>query len=415
MQAPKRPSPRATRLLVGALILIVFVTGCSQTAVVLWTDVPEIVPAVETFNASQDRHVIEIVYEREIASALRLAKAPPDLVVGRFIENTSTREDLQPLDRLLRRELDADEFYPELLATGASDGRQYLLPVAFNLPLVYFASRVSEVGTPLVIEPQEMRSRAETFNAMEDERWIRLAYSPAWNQEFLYQYIRTLGFAVHEGEEGLPEWPFESVVAGVTAAREWLELNDGAEADSAFEERYLYDPQLQLVGRGRVAYGYERSNDFFSLSAAQRDDLGFRWFGSGTSIHVLEDIVYAGIPNGAKAGDGARAFLRDFFTVDRQVEVVESALRKRVDAFGVAGGFSSLWRLNEAHLADYYPEIEGMIPPASWLEFPAASPRHWGKIVTQVVEPWLMREVKDRPQTRDLEASVRAWLLQQED
>lgn len=415
MQAPKRPSPRATRLLVGALILIVFVTGCSQTAVVLWTDVPEIVPAVETFNASQDRHVIEIVYEREIASALRLAKAPPDLVVGRFIENTSTREDLQPLDRLLRRELDADEFYPELLATGASDGRQYLLPVAFNLPLVYFASRVSEVGTPLVIEPQEMRSRAETFNAMEDERWIRLAYSPAWNQEFLYQYIRTLGFAVHEGEEGLPEWPFESVVAGVTAAREWLELNDGAEADSAFEERYLYDPQLQLVGRGRVAYGYERSNDFFSLSAAQRDDLGFRWLGSGTSIHVLEDIVYAGIPNGAKAGDGARAFLRDFFTVDRQVEVVESALRKRVDAFGVAGGFSSLWRLNEAHLADYYPEIEGMIPPASWLEFPAASPRHWGKIVTQVVEPWLMREVKDRPQTRDLEASVRAWLLQQED
>ncbi|MFW5686272.1 MAG: hypothetical protein ACOC0O_06420, partial [Spirochaetota bacterium] len=73
------------------------------------------------------------------------------------------------------------------------------------------------------------------------------------------------------------------------------------------------------------------------------------------------------------------------------------------------------WRLNESHLADYYPELEGRIPPASWLEFPAASPRHWGELVPQVVEPWLVREVQGTPQARDLEAGVRAWLLQQED
>lgn len=410
-----RPTFRAPRLLVGALILIVFLAGCSQTAVVLWTDVPEIVPAVERFNAAQDTHVVELVYEPEIASALRLAETPPDLVIGRFIENSATREHLQPLDRLLRRELDADEFYPDLLATGAADGRQYLLPVAFNLPLVYFTSRVPQVGTPIVIGAEEMRSRSETFNAMEEERWVRLAYSPVWNQAFLYQYLRTMGFGAHEGDEGLPEWSFEAVVAGITAAREWLEINGGVEADRAFQERYLYDPQLQLVRRGRVAYGYERSDEFFSLSAARRDELGFRWFGTGTSIHVLEDVVYAGIPNGARSDDGSRAFLVHFFTPEQQIDLIESALRKRVDAFGVAGGFSSLWRLNETHLADYYPELEGRIPPASWLDFPAASPRHWGELVPQVVEPWLVREVTGTPQTRDLEAGVSAWLLQQED
>lgn len=415
MQAPTRPSARAPRLLVGALMLFVLLTGCSQTAVVLWTDVPEIVPAVEGFNASQERHVVEIVYEPEITSALRLAETPPDLVVGRFIENRATRRLLQPLDRLLRRELDADEFYPRLLATGASDGQQYLLPVAFNLPLVYFTNRVPEVGTPIVIGPREMRARADAFNAMQDERWVRIAYSPVWNQAFLYEYVRALGFAVHEGEEGVPEWSFESVVAGVTAARDWLELNGGAAADAAFQERYLYDPQLRLVHRGRVAYGYARSDEFLSLNATRREDLGFRWFGTDASIRVLEDIVYAGIPNGAKASDGARTFLVHLFTVDRQVDLIESALRKRVDGFGVAGGFSSLWRLNETHLADYYPALEGKIPPASWLEFPAASPRHWGRLVPQVVEPWLMREVMEVPQGRDLEASVRAWLLQQED
>lgn len=381
---------------------------------VLWTDVAELVPAVELFNVSQEDHIVELVYEPELASALRLARTPPDLVIGKAIADQATVQLLQPLDRFVRREIDSDAFYAGLLAAGARNGRRYLLPVAFNLPLVYFGGGRPEVGTPIIISPQEMRERADGFNAESNGQWTRIAYSPIWNPAFLYQYMRVLGFQVREAENGSPEWPFEALLGGVSDARAWIETHGGLESDRAFQTKYLYDPQIELVRRGRVAYGYMTSDRYFSLSDARRDGLSHRWLGTEGSVAVLERIVYAGIPSGAKSRRGAERFLAGLFTVEQQLAIMESTIRKRVGSFGIAGGFSSLWRVNERHFPQIYPELAGNIPPASWLRFPPAAPRHWRSLVPEVVEPWLVREISGAPQARDLEGSVRAWLLQQE-
>ncbi|MFW6293251.1 MAG: hypothetical protein ACOC7V_13130, partial [Spirochaetota bacterium] len=358
------------RLLSIPALMVFLLAGCSQTSVVLWTDVPDIIPAVERFNAAQDENVVEVHFEPELGTALRLAETPPDLVVGTYIEDRATAELFTPLDRLLRRNLDRESFYADLLATGVSGGRQHLLPVAFNLPLIYFRSEVPSVGTSIIMSDAEIRAAGETFNAQQDESWTQLAYSPVWNPSFLYQYLRLEGFIARQSADGAPEWPFEALVSGVNSAREWLESHGGAEADRAFATKYLYDPQLQLVRSGRVAFGYSASNEYLSLSDARRDGLGFRWFGEDRTIHALERVVYAGIPDGARSQAGAEEFLINLFSVENQVALVESSLRKRVDIFGVAGGFSSLWRINEAHLGAYYPELQDRIPPARWIAFP---------------------------------------------
>ncbi len=394
---------------------IVPLVGCSPTAVVLWTDVPDIVPAVELYNASQEEHVVELVFRADLASALRLAENKPDLVIGTSISDQATARMMQPLDRFMRRELDEEAFYADLLASGAGNGRQYLLPVSFNLPLVYFAGGPRDPHTPIMITPQEIRERGASFNENRSDSWVRLAYSPVWNPAFLYQFLRTSGFRAREAEDGAPTWRMEALLSGISSAREWLTDHGGLEADRAFQERYLYDPQIELVRRGRVAYGYDTSNRFLSLSDARRAGLSFRWFGNENEIKALERVVYVGVPSGARSRRGAERFLADLFTLDRQAQIMESALRKRASVFGVAGGFSSLWRVTERHVPRYYPQLEGMIPPAAWLHFPPAQPRHWMTIVTEVVEPWVMREVVEAPQTRDLESSVRTWLMQQED
>ena len=200
-------------MIVLIAVLLAF-TSCSQTAVVLWTNVPEIVPAVERFNAAQEEHVVELFYKDELGRALRLAETPPDLVVGTYIEDRATATLMEPLDRLVRRELNEEAFYEDLLATGMRDGRHYLIPVSFNLPLIYFRGEVPDVSTPMIITPEEMQARGEGFNAQNDERYTRIAYSPVWNPAFLYQYLRLLGFTISEGAEGQPEWSFETVVAG---------------------------------------------------------------------------------------------------------------------------------------------------------------------------------------------------------
>ena len=397
------------------LVLLSALTGCSPTAVVLWTNVPDLVPAVELYNASQSDHIVELVFRADLGSALRLAETPPDLIVGTSVEDRATARLLQPLDRLLRRELDPESFYADLLATGARNGRQYLLPVSFNLPVVYFRGRLPEMGVSIVITPDEMRAHGEAFNVAEGDEWVRLAYSPIWNPAFLYQYLRTKGLQGRETENGAPTWQADTIAAGIAAAQEWIDEQGGREADRAFQQKYLYDPQIELVRRGRVAFGYDASDGFLSRSDVRREGLGFRWLGTEGAVHALETVVYAGIPAGARSRRGAERFLVSLLTEQQQSLVMESALRKRVNSFGFAGGLSALWRVTERHLPVHFPELAGKIPPAGWLRFAPASPRHWDSIVREVVEPWLMREVTDTVQARDLESSVRAWLMQQED
>jgi hypothetical protein len=185
--------------------------------------------------------------------------------------------------------------------------------------------------------------------------------------------------------------------------------------DDAFSRRYLYDPPMRLVRSGRVKYGYTTSDAYFQRTDDARHDLSFRWFGDEGRILVLEPVAYAGIPIRAANRRGAEEFLVWLFDPDLQSELLKDNRRKRVDTFGIAGGFSSLWRVTERAIPDAYPELMARIPPASWLEFPPPSPRHWLQVVKSVVQLWLIREIAGQPQSRDLESSVSAWLLQQEE
>lgn len=402
-------------VLIATLFAVALLTGCSRVALTIWTDTPEVATIVETYNASQDRHVAELRYEPDVSRALRLATTPPDIVIARYIEDAATARLLSPLDRLLGRAIAREQFYAPLLAAGVRDGRQVLLPLSFNLPLVYFASTVRPLDEPMIIDPAEMRMTGSEVNRMASDRWDRLAYSPIWEAEFLYQYARAGGFRIAERADSTPGWSFESLQAFLREAADWVgEINGGVGADRLFQERYLYAPILQLVREGRVWYGYDRSDRFFTMSDSRRAGLRFRWLGTDESVRVLEDVVYVGIPQRAASRRAAENLVSWLFQVDRQEAILSSAMRKRINSFGIAGGFSSLWQLNERILPRYYPELAGRVPPAAWLTFPPPSPDHLGELVPEVVVPWLLRELTGVPQGRDLESAVRAWLLQQE-
>jgi hypothetical protein len=390
-------------------------SSCSQVAVVLWTDMAEIAPAVEAFNAAQDQRVVEIEVVSDVSTQLRLAPRRPDLVISSYLEDSLTAEFFQPLDGLLRREMGREIFYADLLESGRRNGRQLLLPISFNLPLLYYVEPVRPVGEARIIDQETVEARSESFNNGTGEGWTNLAFSPVWNHEFLYQYLRAQGFAVSEAEDGVPAWDPSVVDTVLDRVDDWVTEANGSRAlDTEFRERYLYAPQLQLVRSGRIGYGYATSDQFFSLEDAQRSGLGFRWYGESGKISVLENVVFAAVPQEARNVAGAQEFLTFLLSEERQAQILEESLKKQIDAFGIVGGMSSLWRGTEQKVPDYYRELQGMIPARLDLRFPEPSPRHWGSLVDEVIEPWLVREATDTPQSRDLETAVRAWLLQQE-
>jgi ABC-type glycerol-3-phosphate transport system substrate-binding protein len=338
------------------------------------------------------------------------------LVIAPYIENRSTSELFQPLDGVLNRRLTKSDFYADLLATGRRNNRQLFLPVSFHLPLVYYQQDVPPFGEHPIITPEEMMNRAEGFNRGTGTRWLNLAYSPAWSPEFLYHYARAQGVDFTEGPDGAPEWSQEELDKVMQSAKEWIETASGSAAlDREFAERYLYTPELELVRQGRIAYGFSTSAEFLSLPESMRPDLQFRWLGHEGTVPVLENVIFAGIPQGANNVPGAHDFFEFLFSAENQTLLIEDALRKQVDGFGVAGGFSSLWKVTEREMGRFYPKLRGHVPPDESLRFPPPSPRHWGELLPEIVIPWLQREVNGSVQPRSLQSLISAWLLQQEE
>jgi len=409
-------SPPSLSWVVVAFVAGAVLAGCQSETVILWTDSAEVAPIVELFNAEQDDYIVELTFESDVSRALRLAESYPDVVIAADIEDVATARLFRPLDGLLGRSIDPSEFYSGLLSTGSRSGKQRLLPVSFNLPLIYFARE--EISSPdsITISPEEMREAATGFNEIDDDRASHLGYSPLWNGAFLYELLRYEGWSVQETPTGEPRWSLDELLRGINFARDWIANdNGGVNVDVAFKEQYLYDPVIRLVQQGRVLFGYDTSGSFFTKSDAARADLRYRWIGKEDDVHVLESSTYAGMPEGAGNRAGGDALLAWLFDVDVQRQLLEHNLQRRTDAFGVVGGFSSMWRVTERAFPEWYPELATMTPPASWLHFAPPSPRHWSSVRTAVVEPWLLREVAGRPQSRDLSSSVTAWLMQQED
>lgn len=402
-------------LLLIAAVTVAIATGCSPTPLLVWTNIPEAAPIVEQYNLVSDKPTL-LHYEEDLARALRLSDTPPDLVIGSGIEDESSARLFVPIGHMLDRKLDRDAFYEPLLDNGVRGDRQLLLPVSFNLPLVYFASDSPVAGGRPLLTLEEMEAQTEAFAVWSGERPHNLSYSPRWEGPFAYQFTRASGVSFEEDESGSPTWDSQRLASAIEAAQEWIEAQSGdAATDVAFENRYLYAPQMQLVREGRVGFGYDESNAFFVTSDRRTAGLDFKWLTDGEHIRVLESVVYAGIPAGARSRRGSERFLEWFFQVNHQVSVIEDAVQKQAGQFGIAGGFSALWRVNERFLPELYPRLSGKIPAADYLEFPGPAPRHWAELIENVVEPWLIRELSGREQSRDLESSVRAWLLQQEE
>ena len=144
--------PRLSPVLKGSLPWNAFMPGCwvlpwvavsilscgfEPATAVLWMDRPEFALYAEYFNSSQERYKIATRYYEFPAQRLTETTESPDIVVGNWLKSVSTRRLFTPLNRFFARaQVAKNAFYPRLLALGNIENKQYLLPVAFNIPAI---------------------------------------------------------------------------------------------------------------------------------------------------------------------------------------------------------------------------------------------------------------------------------------
>lgn len=386
---------------------------------VLWTDTPEMLIAVEMFNASQSRHLIEVHYVGELAETLASPPAKsetrPSLIIGKGIRTASLNSYFESMEYLFGElVLPKNAFYPGLLEGGIEHGRQTLVPVSFNLMLVLSAKETAgRVDTSALHPPaeeataitmEEIQRRAILFSGAAKMPAERMAFSPRWpDKDFLFQWMQLSGASFAErgpknekknaDGEILPlTWNSQDLESAISSLRGYVRaVNGSVAAEDAFAFKYLFAPGYTNVETGKILFAAMNSADYFTLSPMTRAKYDYRYFSEKGKLALSEGIKYAGIPRGAPNKESAEQFLHWFFNAEHQKAILEKSrtLRLSESAFGIAGGFSSLHSVTESLFPSYYVDLLGLVPPKSMIAPPMIMPLAWDRIKADVIMPWL--------------------------
>jgi ABC-type glycerol-3-phosphate transport system substrate-binding protein len=411
----KRYRPFLVPVLLQILVLLLDSCVQSSTTAVLWTDRPEFALYAEYFNAAQGDYKIETRYFEEAAQHLTGKDSNhPDIVAGSWLKSAATRSLFRPLDKLFKKNrLSRESFYPPLLALGNIDDKQYLLPVAFNIPTLVFAQDKGELlSSPFTLTLPEIKALGKSYNIETNGVYSRMGFSPAWDDDFLFVSAVLAGASFQEASP--LTWDNDALERSLAYVESWIrEANTGIQAEDDFSFKYFYDPPAKLVISGRVLFFYMPSSDLFTLSQEQGANLDFRWIAGEDTIPISEDMVYYGIYRQSRAQKAAEAFTQWFFREETQRLFLEAGKNNRLNEtrFGIANGFSALRTVTEQVFPQFYPSLLGHMPPGRFLSPPNILPRNWTAMKERVILPYLHDRIRatGRGDIRSLDRRLSDW------
>lgn len=398
--------------------LTLLLSGCSllsNDVATLWTNQPELAAYVELFNTSQKHYKIEIAYRSSPAQSLSSEHKMPDLVIGDRISSVNIIGMFNPLDAILGNGgIDTALFYKNLLSTGRYDGRQYLLPVSFDLPVIlYQQTKGQSASKQTGVDLKKILSDSQDFNKKTTKSFKTVGFSPLWSPDFLFTTSELLGADFHQTSRGNLAWDDQQLKKSLGEMRSWVkEIDGGPQEEATFRDKYLYDPVYKLLDSGRILYYYTPLTKYFEIPESKRKSIGFRWLEDSSHIPVLENILYIGIPAHSHNKGAADAFLKWFFRPETQSQLLSVTRYERIKTFGIGDGFSSLSVVNERDYPQYYPSLLGRIPAASYLTYPKSLPSDWSDLKANVIIPWMREDVLGQGGVRQLQDRLKAWRLQ---
>ena len=389
------------KLFFTAIFFCAFLSACKNTEdsiAVIWTDCAEFIAYTEDFNKAQDRYKITVNYKKNPADALINASDPPDIVIGPWLRSNAVWEKFIKIDSMLSdQKIPPDIFYPLLLSLGNVNGKQYLLPVSFNLPTVIFsAAQKNLLDTNFTISLEDMRNLSAGYNKKDRTGYSRMGFSPRWDINFLYITAQSLNAAFQE-KEHVFSWNDHALQDVIAYMRRWSEeVNTAADAEDEFKFKYLYDPPYTLITGRRCLFWYLPSNELFSLNREKLKTLDYRWMSYNGKTPVQDAIRYAGICKKAKHKEAAGAFLLWFFNEENQKKMLARIQSDNMIAppFGLAGGFSSLRNVTENIFPVYYPLLLKHLPQTDDLSAPYILPYNWEQLKKEIIFPYLKEQTQ---------------------
>jgi hypothetical protein len=295
---------------------------------------------------------------------------------------------------------------------GNIDGKQYLLPVSFNIPAVIFA-RGNQLSNPFTVGFSEMKKLGKDYNVEKNGVYTRMGFSPSWDNNFLFLTATLFNASFRETDHLV--WDSAALDRAMSFAYDWMcEANSGIQAVDDFTFKYFYEPPAKLAISGRILFTCMDSDAFFTLAEDRRNNLDFRWLAERNTIPLTEGSVYLGLVKKGKGAKAADAFLRWFFRADTQRYLLEESRKNRIyeTSFGIGGGFSGMRTVTEQIFPQFYPDLLGHMPPQEYLSPANILPNNWITLKEKVVLPYLRDRAREPSgsEVYRLELRLADWL-----
>lgn len=405
------------RVFFPAWIVAFFIVSACQKPyskpIVIWTNRSDFVPYTELFNSSQKKAKAIVVYKENPVENFPPEQDSeiPDIIIGSWLKNESIRGNFTPLDYLFEDHLlNPAHFYPQLLAPGNVNNKQYLLPVSFNLSVLIFSTDYTNlIPDNYMLSMDEIQTAAQAFNKMNAKKvYTAMGFAPSWNPDFLYQAVklRNADFAEDKKSKYPFVWNADNMLSALTYLREWTTtINTSTQAENDYKFKYLYNPPIKWINDKECLFVHSTSNALFTITTEKLKNIDFRWLQEGNKLFVEDDMISLGLYKYSDNLAAAELFVLWFMNEENQKEMLSwrRQLNLYTKSFGIAGGFSSLRTVNERIFPVFYPTLLGNLPTAEYLTTPNILPAQWEDIKKQVVIPFLVEAVNTGNQTINLD------------
>ena len=415
---------RILKTLFLAGLCLITLSSCSSRKddpLVIWTNNKEFAIYIEHYNATHSNSKAILVYKEEPSRSLPPAKdePTPDLVIGSWLKNSTTRKYFSPLDYLFQENgLNRSIFYEQIIDYGVINEKQYIIPISFNTPMIaYDARQDGNLPAKKTINLEQIKQAAISFNTLDkSQNYTAMGFAPSWDADFLYFVSKVMGASYREKGTNF-SWNEDAMANTAAYLKKWTQdANRDTTTEQNFNFKYLPMPEYKQVMSGRCLFAYMTSQDFFTLLPSQSQPLGFKWIEQNGSLAIEDSIISVGLYKHAKHTKQAEQFLSWFFTEQTQIELLDLQEEMKLDTriFGIASGFSSIAQVNEKSYTSHYPQLLGALPDAKTLTLPNILPYRWQSLKEQVIIPYLEESINtDSTKTpATLEDRIADWSKQ---
>jgi len=374
------------------------ILGFSTPTITLWTNQIQIIAYIEEFNAQYPHYKVEILYVQSPQERLLSANDKPDLILADFLSSPSYIALFEPLDTILNEQnINIKNIYKDLLHLGVYGSQHVLLPFSFDLPAIVYRKESEEQDiSNFTISLNLLKEKSKDFNIVQEGKLNALGFSPLWNSDFLFSAMSLLGTDFKADAEAILIWNETALANSIDFLRSWFEQAAyGYKREREFTKKYIYEPMYKLIqdkrfGYYRISFFLTSASEFFKIPKQKRENLDFRWLCSENKIPVNNNILYFGIPKGAKNIEGGYEFLKWIFNPHTQEKYLEISSSTNLNIFGISRGFSSLISVNEQNIPQYFPILLGRIPTEDFFLFPNPLPDNWQILKKEVIWEWFL-------------------------